>query len=201
MSTLRHLDDRVLLAINSFARNTPWLHGPMLAYAAYGVVLFALLLLAGLVLVRHRDSRSLAAAGWAPVATILAVGLNQPLGHLFAESRPYVTHPGLLRLASRTSDFSFPSDHSVMAGAVAVGLLLVSRRLGIVAAVLAVLLAFARVYIAAHYPWDVLGGLVFGGGVTALGWVLLRWPLTAFTRWLRALPGLRSIFAVAEPAM
>ena len=44
--------------------------------------------------------------------------------------RPYQTHPWLLVLASRTSDFSFPSDHAVMAGAVAAGLLLVSRLTG-----------------------------------------------------------------------
>ena len=67
------------------------------------------------------------------------MALNQPVGHLFAEARPYAAHPGLLRLADPTSDFSFPSDHAVMAGAVAAGLLLVSRRLGLVAAAAAVL--------------------------------------------------------------
>ena len=33
--------------INAFARATPWLHGVITAYAAYGVVVFALLLGAG----------------------------------------------------------------------------------------------------------------------------------------------------------
>ena len=65
----------------------------------------------------------MAAAGWAPLAVLLALGLNQPLVSVFAEARPYTTHSGLLVLASRSSDFSFPSDHAVMAGAAAVGLI------------------------------------------------------------------------------
>jgi len=192
---LRRLDDQLLLAINSFARHTTWLHAPALAYAKYGLVLFALLLAAGVLISRRAPSRVLAAAGWACLATLIALGFNQPLGHLFAEFRPYVTHPQILRLADVTTDFSFPSDHAVMGGAVAAGLLLVNRRLGLLAALAAALMAFTRVYIGAHYPWDVLGGLAFGSIVTVLGWLLLRRPLTAVTTWLRRQPGLRALFA------
>jgi len=192
---LRHLDDRVLLAINAFARRTPWLHAPTKLYATYGVVLFAALLLAGLVVARRRSDRTLAAAGWAPLGVLLAVALNQPLGRLVGERRPYDVHHGLLVLATRSTDVSFPSDHSVMAGAATAGLFLVARRLGWVSLVLALLMAFARVYIAAHYPWDVVAGLAFGAAVTLLGWVLLQVPLVALTRWLRARPPLRALFA------
>src|SRR4051812_50097737 len=80
-------------------------------------MLFAALLVAGGLLRRHAADRSLAAAGWAPLAVLLAVALNQPLVSAFAEARPYTSHPGLLVLATHSSDFSFPSDHAVMAGA------------------------------------------------------------------------------------
>jgi membrane-associated phospholipid phosphatase len=198
MNRLRQLDDQLFFAINSFARRTPGLHAPFLAYAKYGLALFALLLLAGVLIARRDQARVLAAAGWACVATLLAVGINQPVGHLFAEARPYATHPQILRLADVTTDFSFPSDHAVMGGAVATGLLLVNRRLGLLAALAAALMAFARVYIGAHYPWDVLGGLVLGSAVVLLGWLLLRHPLTNLTTWLRRQPGLRVVFPERE---
>jgi membrane-associated phospholipid phosphatase len=194
MTSLRSLDDRLLTDVNGVARHTPWLHSVVLGFATYGVVLFAVLLLAGVLRRRTGTDRNLAAAGWACLATPIAVGLNQPLVAAFSEARPYTTHPHLLVLASASSDFSFPSDHATMAGAAAAGLWLVSRRLGTVAAVAAVAMAFSRVYIAAHYPWDVAAGLVLGALVAVVGWLLLRTPLTALTGWLRRLPVLREVF-------
>ena len=199
MSSPRELDDKLLFAINSLSRHTGWLHGVAEAYATYGVVLFGVLLAAGLLHARTRDSRTLAAAGWSGIATFLALGLNQPISHLFHEARPYVTHPHLLLLVASSADFSFPSDHTVMAGAVAAGLFLVSHRLGLVAASAAVVMAFTRVYVAAHYPWDVLAGLALGALVAVVGWLLLRGPLVALVAWLRARPGVRAVFG-PEPS-
>ena len=200
MSTLHRLDDRLLADVNDFARHTGWLHGVVLGYATYGVVLFAALLAAGLLITRTGSDRSLAAAGWACLATLIAVGLNQPLVSAFGEARPYTAHAHLLVLATRSSDPSFPSDHAVMAGAVAAGLWLVSRRLGLVAGIAALAMAFARVYIAAHYPWDVAAGLLLGVLVAVGGWALLRTPLTTLTGSLRRMPGLRQAFPVPTPA-
>jgi membrane-associated phospholipid phosphatase len=201
MTSLRRLDDRLFLEVNDLARHTGWLHGAILVYATYGLVLFAGLMLAALLIRRTGSDRALAAAGWSALATLIAVGLNQPLVAAFGESRPYTAHHGLLVLASRSSDGSFPSDHAVMAGAAAAGLWLASRMLGAIAAAAAVLMAFARVYIAAHYPWDVVAGLAFGALVAVLGWVLLRRPLIAVTAWLRRQPGIRDAFGpVSTPA-
>lgn len=195
MDPIRRLDDRLFFDVNSFARHTGWLQDPLLAYANYGVILFGLLLVLGVVTSRHAPSRQLAAAVWAGIATLLAVAINQPITHLVSEARPYTTHPHIFVLASRSADFSFPSDHSVMAGAAAAGLWLVSRKLGLIATVAAVLLAFSRVYIAAHYPWDVVVGLALGAIVAILGWLLLARPLTALASHLRRVAGLRSVFS------
>ncbi|MGO4613567.1 phosphatase PAP2 family protein [Nocardia sp. 2YAB30] len=174
------LGDEQLRQINAFARHTPWLRAVMYDYATYGVVLFAALLIAGWWLARRSgDPARMAAAIWAGVATVLAVGVNQPLVHAVGEQRPYDAVPGLLVLADRSTDPSFPSDHATMAGAAAAGLFLVSPRLGKAAVAAALLMAFARVYIAAHYPHDVIAGLVLGAAVTLIGWVLIRRGLTA----------------------
>jgi membrane-associated phospholipid phosphatase len=188
------VDESTFSAVQQLARATPWLHGVFVAYAQYGVVLFAALLVLALVGARRGSDRDLAAAGWAGVATLLAVAVNQPVGALVAEARPYATHPGSLLLVSRTSDYSFPSDHAVMAGAAAVGLLIASRRLGWWAVGAALVMAFARVYVGAHYPQDVLAGLALGGLVAGLGWLLLRAVLVRITHWVRVMPVVDSVF-------
>ena len=163
------------LDVNSFARATAWLHAPLVAYARYGVVVFALLLLLGWWVARgSRDPARMAAALWAPVGTLVALGLNQPVGNAVAERRPYAVLPHVLVLVTRTSDFSFPSDHAVMAGSVTAGLFLVSRRLGLVSLVLALLMAFTRVYVGAHYPGDVVAGVLLGAVISLVGFLLLR---------------------------
>lgn len=165
-------------AVNEFATDTGWLHTPLLDFADYGVVLFAALLVAGWWISRSAGSRAVAAAAWGGAATLLAVAANQPIVQAVHEARPYTSHPNILVLAHRSADYSFPSDHAVMAGAVAAALWLVDRRLGAVATVAALLMAFARVYIAAHYPHDVFAGLLLGAAVVLVGWLLLRPLLT-----------------------
>lgn len=185
--------------VNAFARDTPWLHLPFQLYAGYGVVVFALLLLGGWWTARRRrDLRTLAAAVWAPMAVLLAVAVNQPIVGALHEARPYDVLPGVLVLASRTTDPSFPSDHATMAGAAAAALLLVERRLGVSAAIAAAVMAFARVYIAAHFPQDVLAGLALGTSVALVGYLLVRRPLTILLR--RAADSrLRPLLVAAPP--
>jgi undecaprenyl-diphosphatase len=175
LNNLQRLQDHWFTAVNQFAQSTPALHAPMRAFTVYGVALFAgLLALAWWQARRVHDPRTMAAALWALVGALVALGLNQPLGNLAGEARPYTIFPNALILVTRTGDFSFPSDHAVMAGAVAAGVLLTNRRLGVVATVAALLLAFDRVYVGAHFPLDVIAGLLFGAGVVTLGWLGCR---------------------------
>lgn len=174
------LNDRLFLAINAFARHTTWLHAPAEAFAKYGVVIFALAVLAACWHWR-RSPRLLAASVWTGLGTIVAEGINQPLGRAFGVARPYVFHPQALVLVHRSADFSFPSDHAVMAGAVAGGLMIVSRRWGLIASIAAMLMAVTRVYVGAHYPADVAAGLIVGAFVTVAGWLIVGPLLTRVT--------------------
>jgi membrane-associated phospholipid phosphatase len=167
------------LVVNGWARDSTWLHGFMTDYAKYGVVLLAVLLLVGYWLAWRSGSRDkVATALWAPIGALAAVAIAQPIAHAVDEKRPFVAIPHVLTLAHHSADPGFPSDHATLAGAIAVGLLLVSARLGVVAAILALLMAFARVYIGVHYPGDVLAGLGLGAVVVLLGYALVV-PLIA----------------------
>lgn len=184
------------LLINRFAVRTGWLHPLMTFYAStLGIVLLVLLLLAGWWLARQRrDPQAMAVAVWAALGTLVSVGVNQPIVNAVAEKRPYASIPHVLLLVGRSADYGFPSDHATMAGAVAAGLCFVNRRLGVAAWVAAVLLAFSRVYVGAHYPHDVVAGLALGAAVIIVGQVVARPLLTPLIRRLAATP-LRPLLA------
>ena len=147
---------------------------------------------------RGGSARTLTAVGWACLATVLAVAGNQPVGDTFREARPYAARPQLLVLAGRTTDFSFPSDPAAMAGAAAVGFLLVFCVAGPVIARGGA--ADGLRYIGAHYPWDVAAGLALGTAIALLDWLMVRVTLTALTAWLRRRPAVRAVFAEHPPA-
>jgi membrane-associated phospholipid phosphatase len=185
------------LVVNDWARHTGWLHGAMKLYAGDGIALFAVLLIVGWWIARRsNDPRRMASALWAGIGTIVAVGVNQPIVNGVKENRPYVTLHHTLLLVSRSTDYSFPSDHTTMAGAVAAGLLLVAWRLGLLALLAALLIAFARVYVGAHYPGDVLAGLAVGAIVVLIGYLTVVPLLTRLVTHLSD-TRLRPLFAAS----
>jgi len=193
-----NLNTSLFLSVNDFARSTPWLQGPATLVAGYGLVVFAALLLAGWWIARRDgDPIRMAAAVWAPLGTLLAVAVNQPIVALVHEQRPYDALTGILVLATPTTDPGFPSDHATAAGAVMAGLFLVNRTLGWIAALAAAAMVFSRVYIAAHYPLDVAAGLLLGAAVTLLGWILVRRLLLRLVEGVRD-TGLRPLL-IATP--
>lgn len=64
---------------------------------------------------------------------------------------------------------SFPSDHAVFYASLVVGFWMISRPVGIVMALHAlIVIAFSRVYMLLHYPTDILGGAVVGGTISLI---------------------------------
>ncbi|MGH9303925.1 MAG: phosphatase PAP2 family protein [Acidimicrobiales bacterium] len=184
------LDRRWYLDVNHFARSSTWLHGFMHAYALWaGVVVLAILVVGAWWRARRYGARAVALSLWAPIGTVIALGLNQPLSHLVGRLRPYDVMRGVEVLVPRANDFTFPSDHATVAGAVIVGLFLAGRRIfGVAALLLGFLLAFARVYVGAHYPADVAAGLLFGGFVVLVLSPLALWILRPVVEFLERTP-------------
>lgn len=114
----------------------------------------------------------------------MAIGLvmgvvicNIILKPLVGRPRPYdfqMTEYGreILLLVKRQSDFSFPSGHTIASFEACVPMLINDKKLGIPATILAVLVAFSRLYLYLHYPTDVLFSLVIGTLFGIIGTIL-----------------------------
>jgi len=91
---------------------------------------------------------------------------NMTLKPLVARIRPYDLQAQLgvtVNLLNGTMhDFSFPSGHTIASFEAATVLLKNSRKMGIPAMILAVLIAFSRLYLYVHYPTDVIASIILG---------------------------------------
>ena len=166
----------ILHTLNDFLFHHDGVEDPLLVFVNASEALFVGILLLVFLFANGESHRA-----WrrATVAAVLSAGVALALAKVLSEivdrSRPFVVDPSGVHLFSgHAADPGFPSDHAVMAGAVVAGLFLVDRRLGWVAAAAAALMAFSRLYIAAHYPLDVVVGLLLGAAVSLAGYFLLR---------------------------
>lgn len=88
---------------------------------------------------------------------------NLILKNLVARVRPYDVNTAIAILIKKPLDFSFPSGHTAASFAAMTALFLAKmKKAWIAALVLAVLIAFSRLYFYVHYPTDVLGGAIVG---------------------------------------
>ena len=103
------------------------------------------------------------------MAIAMMIGLivcNVTLKPLVARIRPYDLQAELgvtiQLLGERMHDFSFPSGHTIASFEAAVVMLKNSTKMGIPAMILAVLIAFSRLYLYVHYPTDVIASVILG---------------------------------------
>jgi undecaprenyl-diphosphatase len=180
---------RWYLDLNSIARHTDWAHGMATTYAlAGGLVVLGMLLIVGWLVSRHHSPRKVGASLSAALAAVVGFLINQPISNAIAERRPYQTLHHVLVLVPRVGDFSMPSDHAVVAGAVIAGVLLYNWRLGLAATAAGLALAFDRVYVGAHYPADVVAGLGLGAVVAICLYAVIGPTLAALAAFLAKTP-------------
>ena len=119
--------------------------------------------------------------GWT-MGVALMIGLllcNVTLKPLVARIRPYdykLEHFGttIQLLVGAQHDFSFPSGHTIASFEAATALLIYNKKMGIPAMILAVLIAFSRLYLYVHYPTDVLVSMVLGTAIAFLACWLVK---------------------------
>ena len=88
---------------------------------------------------------------------------NVLLKPLVGRVRPCDVNTAVKLLIARPLDASFPSGHTAVSFAAVFALRSERSRLWMPALVLALLMAFSRLYLYVHWPSDVLAGVVLGG--------------------------------------
>jgi len=124
------------------------------------------------------------------VSAALALGINQLLGLLWYEPRPFVAHVGRT-LMTHAPDNSFPSDHATLMLTVGFGLIVTraAPRVGLFVIAVALPVAWARVYLGVHFPLDMIASAVVAAVGGTFGRILVR-PLR---RW--AMPPLNVAYS------
>ena len=119
----------------------------------------------------------------------LAMGLlvcNLTLKPLVGRIRPYDyqidilgrTWESLLAggklLVDLPHDFSFPSGHTIASFESCTVLMLGNKKLGIPATLLAIAIAFSRMYLYVHYPTDVIASVILGTLFGIIGYAIAK---------------------------
>ena len=75
-------------------------------------------------------------------------------------------------LIDKQHDISFPSGHTIASFEACTVMMLGSRKLGIPATLLAILIAFSRLYLYVHYPTDVIASIILGTLFGLIGYLV-----------------------------
>lgn len=116
-------------------------------------------------------------SGFAAAALSYAVAFV--IHHAYDRPRPYMTH-AISHPWSNTTDASFPSDHTTVSFAIAFAVLSFDVAAGWIFLAVAAIIGIGRLFIGAHYPSDVVVGVVIG--LLAAGVVVRLLP--RFVSWI-----------------
>ncbi len=177
------MDSRLYLMVNRFVVDHDAIGGIFAFLETWAVPLFAAATVGLWFLDRPGARRKWKLASASALASAgFALLVAQLLGRIWPRERPFMAHPSAHVWGSRSQDPSFPSDHASAAFAIAVTVLLFDQVVGSLFVAAAAVVAVGRVVVGAHYPADVLAGMLVGAGSAVLVVRLGRPVILAFVR-------------------
>jgi membrane-associated phospholipid phosphatase len=138
------------------------------------------------------------------IATLVSGVLSLAVGRTLAALLPFRARPlydhnvhlhfpaGVPQGAALASWSSFPSDHAMLWSAVAAGIFIVWRLIGLLALIYtAIFICFPRAYLGYHFPTDLLAGATIGIIITYVTThdIIRRRYAPQFLRWMERYPG------------
>lgn len=93
------------------------------------------------------------------LSTLLGEGI---LKNIIQRPRPYTDFPSILLLVDQSSTYSFPSGHTITSFAAAYVLSRYLKKFAPLIWLLAMIIAFSRLYLFLHYPSDIVAGIILG---------------------------------------
>ncbi len=115
------------------------------------------------------------------IATVLALAASWMIGYFWPTPRPFMVPVGQHFLAHSPTP-AFPSNHATIMLTMAFSLLLHpgTRRIGRYLLLLALPVAWARVFLGVHFPQDMLGALVLAAVMATLVGASRHWLVLPF---------------------
>ncbi len=114
------------------------------------------------------------------VGGLLALALATVAGHLYYDTRPFVSEH-IKPLFAHARDNGFPSDHALLTSFLGFSVLAYSKKVGAFLLAIAVAVGAARVAAHVHAPVDIVGSFVFSAVAVLV--------VQSLTRWRRLSPG------------
>lgn len=144
-----------------------WLDSVMIFFTGIGEAGICWILL-GLALTAIKRTRRCGLTVLVSMALTYLLG-NILLKNIIGRPRPFIVDTSVTLLIEKPSEYSFPSGHTASSFAAAAAVFAYYRVPGLLAFLVAALIAFSRMYLFVHYPTDILGGILLG---TADAWLV-----------------------------
>ncbi|PKK39726.1 hypothetical protein ABB02_01067 [Clostridiaceae bacterium JG1575] len=176
LDSIFRMDYRIIRFINTRMRSQ-LLDYFNIAVTYLGSDVFALGVVLALVFLPQQYFRPFAVQ--AAVTLIISTIVVQLLKRIFKRKRPFEQMESLRSIRIGVDQFSFPSGHTAAAFALAASMSLLTRGAAISAGFLflAFCVGFSRIYLAVHYPSDVIAGALIGSFFAILVHLLTPWML------------------------
>ena len=159
MEILKNIDQQILLSIHEYTKNSLFdTIMPFITHIGESGIIWLIISFMLLFTKKYR---------YVGFLTLFSIGIYAVIGefalkNIIQRPRPFLDINTISLLIDPPTSYSFPSGHTAASFA-ALGVLasqLKNYRIIIIA--LAILIAFSRLYLLVHYPFDVFAGIIFG---------------------------------------